>query len=67
MKKIPCWLCKGSGIIEEGERIDVGLGPFITQQVSADLECGFCEGEGMIEIGGPKHLEYKRDIMRVSY
>lgn len=51
MKKIdikryfPCPVCKATGVTEEGDYVD-------GQQVSPDLECYYCMGEGMIEIGG---------------
>lgn len=48
----PCQICKGSGIIEYGEKVD-------GQQVSPDLDCGNCDGLGMIEIGGEIHLRNK--------
>lgn len=60
MKKFPCWVCKGSGIVEEGERVDIGLGPFVTAQVSPDIKCEYCNGEGMIEINSPLHRTIKR-------
>ena len=51
-KTFPCWLCKGSGISEEGEYVDVGIG---MMQVSADWPCNYCDGKGLIEVGGPVH------------
>jgi len=57
--KVPCWVCKGSGIIEEGETIDVGIGWGIEEQVSPDIECEWCD-YGMIEIGSKKHKEYRK-------
>ena len=50
MKKYPCQYCKGRGISERGEFVDM-------QQVSPDIECGNCEGKGLIEIGGKRHKE----------
>jgi len=57
-KQVPCWICKGNGIAEKGEWIDVGEGYY--QQVSPDIECGLCDGNGMIQIGSKEHLEYKK-------
>lgn len=52
MKKFPCPYCKGSGVAEEGEHVDVGIGMV---QVSADWPCNFCDALGMIERGGSVH------------
>jgi hypothetical protein len=58
MKTFPCPICKGSGIGEKGECVDVGIGMV---QVSADWPCGWCVGEGMVEIGGTTHLKRKAE------
>jgi hypothetical protein len=45
IKKFPCPICKGQG----GEKeviLDDGSGPY--------YKCGYCEGEGLIEINGKK-------------
>jgi hypothetical protein len=50
MRKFPCPYCKGSG----GELdviLDDGTGPW--------YDCGVCNGDGMIVIGGPVHLRMK--------
>jgi len=48
-KSFPCWVCKGHG----GERDiiipETGQGPW--------YDCQYCEGEGMIEIGGRVHKD----------
>jgi hypothetical protein len=49
-KKFPCPYCKGQGSWVEPV-LDCGQGP--------RYECGFCEGEAMIEINGPKHQRIK--------
>ena len=50
-KYFPCPICRG-----EGEWIepvtDEGQGPRYT--------CGYCEGQGMIEINGPLHQRIQR-------
>ena len=47
MKKyFPCWVCKGEGTWIEPVT-DEGYGP--------TASCGYCEGEGLIEIGGKIH------------
>jgi len=56
MKLFPCPICKGSGIAEEGETVDVGVG---NVQVSADIECGYCFGEGMIGVNSETHEKIK--------
>jgi len=46
-KSFPCWVCKG-----EGSRIDV----VIEETGQGPIEyCGYCDGKGMIEIGGAVH------------
>ena len=52
LKCFPCPYCKGQG----GEKeviCDDGSGPY--------YECGYCEGEGMIVIGGEIHLRRKKE------
>lgn len=44
----PCWVCKGKGTWIEPVT-DEGYGP--------TESCGYCDGEGMIEIGGERHKE----------
>ena len=61
--KVPCWICKGQGITERGEFVDVGVGDGV--QVSADLECGLCNGECLIEIGSKQHKYYRKFCMNV--
>lgn len=51
-RSYPCSYCKGSGIAEEGDYVDVGVG---MMQVSADWPCNYCDSLGMIEIGGKVH------------
>jgi len=47
-KSFPCWVCKGQGSWYEAVLYDgPGGGPL--------EECNYCEGEGMIEIGGKVH------------
>ena len=55
----PCPVCKGSGILEEGDWVDVGIGSI---QVSADDYCTWCD-DGQMVIGGKKHIEYRKEIM----
>ena len=47
----PCWVCKANGTLWDdvddwGYRI-------------GEVECGYCEGEGMIEINGEVHTRRK--------
>jgi DnaJ-class molecular chaperone len=65
-KTVPCWLCKGTGIAEEGERVDVGLGTFCTAQVSADWDCGLCNGTGQIVLGSKAHNLWRKNVMNVG-
>lgn len=51
-RTFPCWVCKGQGDFNDGTFVDVGIG---SVQVSAHSECGYCGGEGLIEIGGKIH------------
>lgn len=53
----PCPVCKGQGDFGDGDFVDVGIG--VPMQVSAHNECGYCEGEAMIEIGGAIHIRNK--------
>jgi len=46
MKTFPCWVCKGQGG-EKQQICDDGSGPYD--------ECGYCEGKGLIEVGGKVH------------
>ena len=48
MKKFPCWVCRGLGKWIEPVT-DEGFGP--TEY------CGYCEGKGLIEVGGKRHRE----------
>ena len=45
-RKFPCPYCKGQGEWVEPV-LDYGEGP--------RYQCGFCKGDGMIEIDGPLH------------
>lgn len=51
-RKFPCPCCKGQGSEHEIVIPETGEGP--------DYECGYCEGEGMIEIDGPLHRRIKQ-------
>lgn len=51
-RKFPCPYCKGEGSWIEAV-LDDGSGP--------EYSCGFCGGDGMIEIGSEKHMELKRN------
>src|SRR5690348_12722075 len=51
-KKFPCPYCKGEGEWVEPV-LDDGSGP--------TYHCGFCNGEGMIEIGSDKHMQIKAE------
>jgi ribosomal protein S27AE len=53
-RKVPCWLCKGSGIGEKGEDI-TGDG-----WMTPDTDCGFCKGTGMIVVGSKEHKDYQK-------
>lgn len=56
-KSFPCWVCKGSG----GEKeivTDEGEGPW--------YDCGYCEGEGLIEIGGTVHRKRKAEQLAME-
>ena len=61
-KTFPCPVCKGSGYLDRGEMVDVGIGMV---QVSADLECSFCE-YGQMVIDGEKHREYQMHIFSMK-
>ena len=49
-KKFPCPYCQGEGSWVEPV-LDDGSGP--------TYSCGFCDGEGMIEIGSEKHRQIR--------
>ncbi len=49
-KAFPCPYCKGKGSWVE-QVLDYGQGP--------RYDCGVCEGQGMIEIGGAIHQKIK--------
>ena len=51
-KFFPCWVCEGQGGWKE-EILDDGSGPYD--------ECGYCEGNGLIEIGGELHRKHKAE------
>ena len=51
-KSFPCWVCGGKGTWIEPVT-DEGQGP--------RESCGYCEGEGMIEIGGAVHRRRKAE------
>lgn len=71
MKVFPCWVCKGSGIGEKGESIDVGGEGYVAMmQISPDIECGYCEGRGMLEVDGEIHTKRKLEsiaLKAISY
>lgn len=46
-KSFPCWVCRGKGTWVEVVIHETGQGPL--------ERCGYCEGEGLIEIGGAIH------------
>jgi len=48
-KTFPCGVCKGRGYFHE-DVLEYGQGP--------DYDCGWCEGEGLIEIGGAIHRKH---------
>jgi hypothetical protein len=50
-KSFPCPYCKGEGEWVEAV-LDDGSGP--------TYHCGFCGGDGMIEVGSEKHMDIKR-------
>lgn len=58
-KYFPCPVCKTTGIVEEGDTQD-GI------QISPDLDCGYCEGDGFIEIDGKRHMEIKRQNIAID-
>ena len=51
-KQFPCWVCKGKGTWIE-QVLDDGSGP--------TESCCYCEGEGLIEIGGKRHREIRAE------
>jgi DnaJ-class molecular chaperone len=61
-KYVVCWNCRGSGIIEEGDTVDVGIGQV---QVSPDISCWLCEGTGFVKINGKLHKQYRKFCMPV--
>lgn len=54
----PCWVCKGQGGWCD-DRDDLGY-------CMSDIECGNCEGHGMIEINGKRHMEIKRESIALK-
>ena len=58
-KKVPCWICKGSGLFEEGEDV-CGDG-----WRTPDIECDFCNGTGMIVIGSKEHKKYQKLVRNI--
>ena len=56
-KYYPCWVCKGQGGWKE-PILDDGSGPYD--------KCGYCEGEGLIEIGGPIQRRHKRESIAME-
>jgi len=48
----PCPICKGQGGWHEAI-LDDGSGPYD--------ECGYCQGEGLIEIRGKRHQELRKE------
>ena len=55
MKKFPCWVCKGAGGERDVVIPETGQGPY--------YECQYCEGEGMIEVGGEIHRKRKAEAL----
>lgn len=53
----PCWACRGEGRRKE-PILDDGSGPIET--------CGYCDGEGMIEIGGSLHKKIKKEFVALK-
>lgn len=56
-KHFPCWVCEGKGTWVEPV-LDDGSGP--TEY------CGFCEGKGLIEIGGKRHREITAESLALK-
>ena len=54
----PCPVCKGKGGGTEVVIEETGEGPHYL--------CGYCNGEGMIEIGGKTHTRIKRESIAIS-
>ena len=54
-QKVPCWVCKGSGVSDPEEFIGADI-------VKPEIECEWCD-YGMIEIGSKKHKEYREFII----
>lgn len=69
MKVFPCPICKGRGSWP-GEYSDMGddqVGSLMVQ-ISPDEQCGYCQGEGMIEVNGAIHKDIKRfNLVRRLY
>lgn len=57
MKRFPCWVCGGKGTWIEPVT-DEGQGPLES--------CGYCEGEGMIEIGGKIHRRHAAEAIAMK-
>lgn len=57
-KSFPCWVCKGQGGEKEVVIEETGQGPW--------YECGYCEGEGLIEIGGTVHRKRKAEQLALE-
>lgn len=55
MKKVPCWVCKGKGNMDDEEYIEEGC-------TKPATPCDWCGGDGMIEIGSEQHMKYKRTM-----
>lgn len=63
MKFFPCPYCtrKGLSSFEPGDTTDMGddeVGPIMVQ-ISPDLPCGGCDGEGFVEVGSENHFRIK--------
>lgn len=62
-KYFPCPYCtaRGEEPFERGDCVDMGgddTGPLMVQ-VSADIPCGGCDGEGFVEVGSERHYAIK--------
>lgn len=58
-KYFPCPVCKGRGSWPGEYEHDSVDGVSFSVQISPDEECGYCNGDGMIEIGGEIHQRIK--------
>lgn len=56
-KSFPCWVCKGEGTWTEPVTDD-GRGPLES--------CNYCEGHGLIEIGGEVHRRHAAEAIALK-